>query len=57
MANDPVRAVREFAHWTIRVMSTQTSSSSGHGFIGIGRNDLLEIPTAGARSPVELHLE
>ena len=47
-ANDPVSAksiTEEFAHWDdIDVhMGGETITSSGHGFIGIGRKRLLEI--------------
>ena len=53
MANDPVSATTiasEFAHWDdIDVhVHGQTITSSGHGFIGIGRKRLLEILTARA---------
>ena len=48
MANDPVsarRIVERFAHWDdIEVhLKGETHRSSGHGFIGIGRKELLEI--------------
>ncbi|QNM82267.1 bifunctional salicylyl-CoA 5-hydroxylase/oxidoreductase [Sphingomonas sabuli] len=53
-ANDPATAriiADEFAHWDdIDVhIHGQTVTSSGHGFIGIGRKRLLEILTARAR--------
>jgi anthraniloyl-CoA monooxygenase len=54
-ANDPVSAksiTEEFAHWDdIDVhMGGETITSSGHGFIGIGRKRLLEILQNRARA-------
>ena len=63
MANDPVSAktiASEFAHWDdIDVhIHDQTITSSGHGFIGIGRKRLLEILTARAiELGARLHFE
>jgi len=63
MANDPVSAkaiASEFAHWDdIDVhIHGQTITSSGHGFIGIGRKRLLEILTARAiELGARLHFE
>ncbi|MEO7654079.1 MAG: bifunctional salicylyl-CoA 5-hydroxylase/oxidoreductase, partial [Sphingomicrobium sp.] len=63
MANDPVSAriiAEEFAHCDdIDVhLRGQTITSSGHGFIGIGRKRLLEILVARARAlGVVLHFE
>ena len=63
MANDPVsgRAISdEFAHWDdIEVhFAGVCSRSSGHGFIGIGRKQMLEILTARARElGVNVHFE
>ena len=63
MANDPISAkviADEFAHWDdIDVhIKGQTITSSGHGFIGIGRKRLLEILQDRARElGVELHFE
>jgi len=60
-ANDPMSAkviADEFAHWDdIDVhIHGQTITSSGHGFIGIGRKRLLEILQQRAREPgVALH--
>ncbi len=60
-ANDPVSARTisdEFAHWDdIAVhIKGETITSSGHGFIGIGRKRLLEILVARARDlGVTLH--
>ena len=62
-ANDPKSAeiiAAEFAHWDdIDVhIRGQTITSSGHGFIGIGRKRLLEILQARARElGVILHFE
>ncbi|HEX4913205.1 MAG TPA: FAD-dependent monooxygenase, partial [Vicinamibacterales bacterium] len=61
MANDPVsgqRIVERFAHWDdIEVhLKGETHRSSGHGFIGIGRKELLEILAERAEElGVELH--
>ena len=63
MANDPVSAkiiADEFAHWDdIDVhIKGDTITSSGHGFIGIGRKRLLEILQDRARElGVELHFD
>ncbi|MEO7865605.1 MAG: FAD-dependent monooxygenase, partial [Sphingomicrobium sp.] len=63
MANDSVSAkiiASEFAHWgDIDVhVHGQTITSSGHGFIGIGRKRLLEILQDRARDlGVELHFD
>ncbi|MGH6729788.1 MAG: bifunctional salicylyl-CoA 5-hydroxylase/oxidoreductase, partial [Sphingomicrobium sp.] len=63
MASDPVSAkviADEFAHWDdIDVhIQGQTITSSGHGFIGIGRKRLLEILQDRARElGVELHFD
>ena len=63
MANDPVSGQvisDEFAHWDdIDVhIHGETISSSGHGFIGIGRKRLLQILASRARElGVEIHYE
>ncbi|WP_265571641.1 bifunctional salicylyl-CoA 5-hydroxylase/oxidoreductase [Sphingomicrobium nitratireducens] len=63
MANDPVSAAvieREFAHWDdIDVhLGGHVETSSGHGFIGIGRKRLLEILAERARDlGANLHYE
>jgi len=63
MANDPVSAAamtESFAHWDdIEVsVSGQSVSSSGHGFIGIGRRNLLRILTERAQTlGVAVHFE
>ncbi|MEO6433381.1 MAG: bifunctional salicylyl-CoA 5-hydroxylase/oxidoreductase [Sphingomicrobium sp.] len=63
MANDPISGQvvsDEFAHWDdIDVhLRGSTITSSGHGFIGIGRKRLLEILVARARElGVVLHFE
>src|SRR5689334_1664760 len=62
-ANDPASArtiTREFAHWDdIDVhIHGQTITSGGHGFIGIGRERLLEVLQNRARElGVVLHFE
>jgi anthraniloyl-CoA monooxygenase len=62
-ATDPLSArtiADSFAHWDdIAVtVSGETSTSSGHGFIGIGRKHLLQILQArAAELGVELHFE
>lgn len=63
MANDPVSAAamtESFAHWDdIEVsVSGQSVSSGGHGFIGIGRRNLLRILTERAQKlGVVVHFE
>jgi len=63
MANDPVSGAaiaRSFAHWDdIDVhIGGQCVRSSGHGFIGIGRKQLLDLLSARAEElGVELHYE
>jgi anthraniloyl-CoA monooxygenase len=62
-ANDPVSAatiVDSFAHWDDIYVSVgeNTVTSSGHGFIGIGRKHLLQILQARARDlGVVMHFE
>ncbi len=62
-ATDPVSAKTisdSFAHWDdiATTVDGETSTSSGHGFIGIGRKHLLQILQArAAELGVELHFE
>jgi len=62
-ATDPVSAKTisdSFAHWDDIAVTVgdETSTSSGHGFIGIGRKHLLQILQArAAELGVELHFE
>ncbi|MEQ5787211.1 bifunctional salicylyl-CoA 5-hydroxylase/oxidoreductase [Erythrobacter sp. NFXS35] len=62
-ATDPVSAKTisdSFAHWDDIAVTVgeETSTSSGHGFIGIGRKHLLQILQARAQElGVELHFE
>lgn len=62
-ATDPVSAKTisdSFAHWDdiATTLDGETSTSSGHGFIGIGRKHLLQILQArAAELGVELHFE